>query len=47
MLCLFYDIYGIALEGQIAETVYRIRDNTPNQWEEVVKLYKQNKELRK
>ena len=47
MLCLFYDIYGIALEDQTAEAVYRIRDNTPNQWEEVVKLYKQNKELRK
>ena len=46
-MCLFYDIYGIALEGQTAETVYRIRDNTPNQWAEVVKLYKQNKELRK
>ena len=35
------------LECQTAETVYRIRDNTPNQWAEVVKLYRQNKELRK
>ena len=35
------------LEYQTAETVYRIRDNTPNQWAEVVKLYRQNKELRK
>ena len=29
------------------ETVYRIRNNTPNQWAEVVKLYRQNKELKK
>ena len=29
------------------ETVHRIRDNTPNQWAEVVKIYRQNKELRK
>ena len=29
------------------ETVYNIRDNTPYQWAEVVKLYRQNKELRK
>ena len=35
------------LECQTAETVYRIRDNTLNQWAEVVKLYRQNKELRK
>ena len=35
------------LECQTAETVYRISDNTPNQWTEVVKLYRQNKELRK
>ena len=35
------------LECLTAETVYRIRDNTLNQWEEVVKLYRQNKELRK
>ena len=35
------------LESQTAETVYRIKDNTPNQWAEVVKLYRQNKELRK
>ena len=35
------------LECQTAETVYWIRDNTPNQWAEVVKLYRQNKELRK
>ena len=26
------------LEFQTAETVYKIRDNTPNQWSEVVKL---------
>ena len=32
---------------QTAETVYRIRDNTPNQSAEAVKLYRQNKELRK
>ena len=35
------------LECQTAETVYKIKDNTPNQWAEVVKLYRQNKELRK
>ena len=35
------------LECQTAEAVYKIRDNTPNQWAEVVKLYRQNKELRK
>ena len=35
------------LECQTAETVYKIRDNTPNQWAEVVKLYRQNKEQRK
>ena len=35
------------LECQTAETLYRIRDNTPNHWAEVVKLYRQNKELRK
>ena len=35
------------LECQTTETVYRISNNTPNQWAEVVKLYKQNKELRK
>ena len=29
------------------ETVHRTRDNTPNQWAEVVKIYRQNKELRK
>ena len=29
------------------QTVYRISDNTPNQWADVVKLYRQNKELRK
>ena len=34
-------------ECQTAETVYKIRDNTPNHWAEVVKLYRQNKELRK
>ena len=35
------------LESQTAETIYRIRDNTLNQQAEVVKLYRQNKELRK
>ena len=35
------------LECQTAETVYKTKDNTPNQWAEVVKLYGQNKELRK
>ena len=35
------------LECQITEAVYRISDNIPNQWAEVVKLYRQNKELRK
>ena len=35
------------LECQTAETVYKVRDKTPNQWAEVVKLYRQNKELRK
>ena len=35
------------LECQTAETVYRIRDNTSNPWAGVVKLYRQNKELRK
>ena len=35
------------LECQTAETVYKIRANTPNQWAEVIKLYRQNKELRK
>ena len=32
-----------ALECQTTETVYRIRDKTPNQWAEVGKLYRQNK----
>ena len=35
------------LERQTAETKYRIRDNTPNQWAEVINVYRQNKELRK
>ena len=35
------------VECQRAETVYKIRDNTSNQQAEVVKLYRQNKELRK
>ena len=35
------------LECETAETVRRIRDNTPSQWAELVKLYRQNKELRK
>ena len=30
-----------------SRNIYKIRDNTPNQWAEVVKLYRQNKELRK
>ena len=34
------------LECQTAETVYRIKNNTPNQWVEEVKVYKQNKKLR-
>ena len=41
------DATELALECQTAERVYRTRDNTPNQWAEVVKLYRQNKELRK
>ena len=35
------------LECQTTETVYKIRDNILYQWAEVVKLYRQNKELRK
>ena len=35
------------LECQIAKTVHRIRDNTLNQWAEVAKLYRKNKEQRK
>ena len=35
------------LECQTAETVCKIRDYTLNQWAEVVKLYRQTKELRK
>ena len=35
------------LECQTAEKVCRIKYNTPSQWTEVVKLYRQNKELRK
>ena len=34
------------LECQTAETVYRIKDNTRNQWVKVMKVYRQNKELR-
>ena len=37
----------VLLECQTTETVCKIRDYTPNQWAEVVKLYRQNKELRK
>ena len=37
----------IQSKGRQKETVYKIRDNTPYQWAEVVKLYRQNKELRK
>ena len=36
-----------SLQCQTAKRVYKIRDNTPNQWAELVKLYRQNKELRK
>ena len=35
------------LECQTAERVHKIKDKTPNQWAEVIKLYRQNKELRK
>ena len=35
------------LECQTAKIVYRIRENTLNQWAEVGMLYRQNKELRK
>ena len=35
------------LECQTAKTLHKIRDNTPNQWAEVVKLYRENKELTK
>ena len=41
------DITEHALECQTAETICRISDNTPNQLAEVVKLYRQNKDLRK
>ena len=34
------------VECQTTQTVYRIKDNTPNQWADVVKLYRQSKELR-
>ena len=35
------------LERKAAKTVYIIKYNTPNQWAEEVKVYRQNKELRK
>ena len=35
------------LKCQTAKEVYIIKDNTLNQWAEVVKVYRQNKELRK
>ena len=35
------------IECQTAEADYRIKENTPNQWEELVKLYRKNKELRR
>ena len=35
------------LECQTAETVYKITDDTLNQWAEVVKLYRQIKGIRK
>ena len=41
------DITEHVLERQTTEKEYKIRDNTPNQWAEVVKLYRRNKELRK
>ena len=31
------------LECQITETVYRIEHNSPNQWAEVVKIYRENR----
>ena len=36
-----------ALECQTAQAVYRIKYNISNQWAEVVKLYRNNKELKK
>ena len=36
------DITEHVLECQTAERVYRITDNTPNQWAEVVKIYRGN-----
>ena len=42
------DTTEYVLECQRTETVYKIKDNnTPNQWAEVVKLYRQNKKQRK
>ena len=35
------------IECQTAETDYRIKENTPNQWAELVKIYRKNKELRR
>ena len=35
------------LECKTTETVYRIQNNTPNQWAKVIKLQIQNKKLTK
>ena len=35
------------IECQTAEADYRIKENTPNQWAELVKIYRKNKELRR
>ena len=37
------DITEPVLKSQTTETVYRIKDNTPNQWAEVVKVYREIK----
>ena len=41
------DIAEPVLECQTAEIVYTIKANTPNLWAEVVKVYRENKKLRK
>ena len=41
------DIAEPVLECQTTEIVYTIKANTPNQWAEVVKVYRENKKLRK
>ena len=35
------------LQCQTAETLHRRKNNTPNQWEVVVKVYRENKETNK